>query len=171
MTDGELPKAKPSKPFKPRLILIKDTPSRLVPATALDLELLERYALKSQLEVSLYQRRSLKHHRLYWAILHLVQQNSDAWKSVQTLHGVLMVDAGYYIRQPRLNGDIIEIPSSIAWDARDQAEFNVYFEDAMNVLIDNGHPVPEYIEWLRTKYDGQNLIPPKLNPKYLLRAA
>jgi hypothetical protein len=167
------------------------------------------YAIGSVVEAQFWQKRSLEHLRLYWAVLGECVNNSEGkYGSAEDLHEVLKIALGYtrkielllpsehvdaadvigkalraaqsaingcrwvlrrvlgeFWLTPHLDaannqlasarlriGEItqsrmqVTLPGSIAFHSMDQAEFKVFFENAINQLRRAGYPVDEFIE-------------------------
>ena len=89
------------------------------------------------LKASITRPRSIPHHRLYFAVLKLVAENADdpSLQSVDNLHSIVKLKTGcvQIVRLP--NGQIYQVPGSIKFHKMDQAEFNVFFDMAMSVII------------------------------------
>jgi hypothetical protein len=79
----------------PKLLLVR-TLQGLAPATPYDAERLSAYALKATVEATLWQNRSLGHHRLYWAVLKMCVDNSEGkYGKVDDLHSAIKTALGY----------------------------------------------------------------------------
>lgn len=64
------------------------------------------YPLGADVEVQIYQKRSLEHSRLYWAVLHACVDNSEnKYGTAEDLHSALKVALGYTHKIKRI-GDV-----------------------------------------------------------------
>lgn len=115
-------------------IVMKRDRSGLVPASAFDAELLDRYSLSAEVEVTVKQRCSLPQQRLYWSILHAIVEATDAYPNAEYLHEAIKDELGYVHHVRRIDGQTIRIPDSTAFAKMDQAEFKVFFDRAMELL-------------------------------------
>ena len=79
----------------PKMLLVR-TLQGLAPATPYDAERLSAYAIKATVEATLWQNRSLGHHRLYWAVLKMCCDNSEGkYGKVDDLHSAIKTALGY----------------------------------------------------------------------------
>lgn len=90
-----------------------------------------------QLRAQIAQVRSLPQLRLYWPWIRLVVENSPHFNTEQALHKLLLVACGITEPLIDLEGNISMIPSSIAFDAMGQEEFETYFDAAQQVVSTN----------------------------------
>lgn len=67
--------------------------------------------------------RSVKHHRLFFAKLHALFDRQEAFDSEDKLRAWLTVGAGYCDYRPGQDGVPVAIPTSIAFDELDEADF------------------------------------------------
>lgn len=135
----------------PRVIM-RRVVGGFVPAAPYDEERLMHYGVGHDVEVQLFQRRSLPHLRLYWAVLHEVVENSEGkYGRAEDLHEALKVALGYQRKIQLLDGATIILPGSIALTRMDQAEFNVYFQKVEVELSGAGYDVKGYIDSAKRK--------------------
>jgi hypothetical protein len=79
----------------PKLLLVR-TLQGLAPATPYDAERLSAYAIRATVEATLWQNRSLGHHRLYFAVLKMCVENSEGkYGKVDDLHSAIKTALGY----------------------------------------------------------------------------
>lgn len=131
----------------PRLVMRVGLNKKLEHVVPWGEEMMMHYPLGADVEVQIYQRRSLEHTRLYWAVLHAIVDNTEnKYGSAEDLHSAIKVALGYTHKIKLISGDTIILPGSIAFDKMDQAEFKVYFDRAMNELRKADYPVDKYIE-------------------------
>ena len=111
-------------------------------------EMLSQFAIGSEVEVRIMQRRSLPQLQLYWVILHLCVSNSeDKYGRAEDLHDALKIALGYSRRVPVIGGnEVIILPGSISFGKMTQGDFKVYFDRAMAQLDAAGYPVIEYLK-------------------------
>lgn len=80
------------------------------------------------------QPRSLPRHRLYWVLLRQVVKNNEFFATEEDLHKTLLVGCGVTEPMLTVDGDIVLLPSSTAFDAMEEDRFKAYF-DAMLLII------------------------------------
>lgn len=115
-------------------IFMRRTPRGLEPVAAFDAERLMRYGSGAIVEVSIKQRRSSPHNRLYWSVLAKVVENTEEWASSEVLHDALKVHLGYTERMKTIDGRFVWRASSTAFENMPQDEFRVFFDRAMAAI-------------------------------------
>jgi hypothetical protein len=105
-----------------------------------DLEKLEQLRKGVPLRAQFAQPRSMPRHRLYWVVLRLVVNNTNMFQTEEALHKTLLVGCGIVEPVVTVDGEIIMIPSSTAFDAMTEETFKAYFDEAM-LTIEN-HIIP-----------------------------
>lgn len=86
------------------------------------------------IRVKLMKDRNPRHHRLFFALLHMVFQNQDKYLSQEALRFAVTVQAGW-VDEIKLCGDRVALrPKSIAWGKMDQLEFKTYFDAALRAI-------------------------------------
>jgi hypothetical protein len=90
-----------------------------------------------QLRAQLAQVRSLPQLRLYWPWVRKVVENSEHFTHERSLHNTLLVGCGVVEPMITLSGEIMMIPSSIAFDAMGDQEFSNYFERAQAIVAES----------------------------------
>jgi hypothetical protein len=83
------------------------------------------------------QPRNIQHHRLYWALVHLIHDNIDhrLFPSPDNVHDALKWAAG--IRQTicfPITGEVVEQVGSTSFEKMDQTEFAAFFERACDLV-------------------------------------
>jgi hypothetical protein len=77
-------------------VLLTRTLHGFAPATPYDQERLMHYSIGATVEVQVWQKRSLEHLRLYWAVLHQCVDNSEnKYGRAEDLHDILKITLGY----------------------------------------------------------------------------
>lgn len=144
----------------------------LVPATRLDVKLIEKLPLLKRVFCDIKRPRNAKHHRKFfalmsWAFQHQGMSNNFDWfrafvtckagycstcelppeKVDNTLLTFLREHESHVFFEPTKAGLIrIMIPRSIAWDKMDQEEFDVFYPRALDVLMTEFGIDPEHFE-------------------------
>lgn len=110
------------------------TKCALMPASLHDAEYLSGYDNYAVVEVTIHRGRSRQRHRLYWATLHAVIENHDVLSSAESLHKMLLIGCGLTDPLITLDGEILLLPSSTAFDQLDEPSFKAYFDQAMKII-------------------------------------
>lgn len=85
--------------------------------------------------VNVARRRNVQHHRKLFALLSMVQDNTDKWGSVETLLEDLKISTGLVeIRINALTGLPYVVPKSIGFASMSQDEFEEWFLRAVDLI-------------------------------------
>jgi hypothetical protein len=121
----------------PALIFIR-TRGGLAPASAYDAEALDGYALGAQVEVTIRQRRSGKHHRWFFVCLaRLVESGAVPFLTIDEFLDALKIACGITRLQMRLDGEVYVLPGSISYAKADQKQFQAFADRAAQVIAEN----------------------------------
>lgn len=120
-------------------IIVTKTRNGLSPVGPHEQELLDRYPVGAELEITVKQRRSSKQQAAYWAMLAYVNKATDAYPNTEKLHDALKDHLGYYTILRRFDGTEKQVLDSTAFSAMDQADFKVYFDQAVKALTEQFH--------------------------------
>jgi hypothetical protein len=87
-----------------------------------------------RLEITRANRRSVQHHRLFFALLHVTAQQIDStveqlllWCKIATGHADYIADR---------HGELTPVPRSISFEKMTQDEFNVFFDAAVKAILE-----------------------------------
>ena len=108
----------------------------LIPASMADVEVLDRYKIDSEVEVTFKQRRSLPALQAYWAGLHRVVEAVDNYPSSEHLHNAIKMALKLVTPVMTFEGKLIYVPDSVAISAMDDAEFAEFFKRAQRLVIE-----------------------------------
>lgn len=132
------------KPDKPVYSFIRKGNS-LVPEMEMDVHALDGVAQGQRVRVDIGEWRNLSRLRAYWAMLHEVVAATDANNlTAKRLHEVIKLHNGCVDVVLLPTGQPVAIPSSIALDKMDEAEFVAFFAKAVKWLTETyGYVAPE----------------------------
>lgn len=106
--------------------------------TAADLhadEFFARIKDGSECLVTIRRPRNIAHHRLLFAALHKVVENTDQWPSVEALLDELKLATGHAeVRVNLLTGKPYAVPASINFAAMPQDKFAAWFDQVVQIL-------------------------------------
>jgi hypothetical protein len=119
------------------------------PISDYDWEIAETYRIGATLRARFAQDRSKPHLRLYWAIMHMVAKNNEKWTTAENVDWAVKTGLGYIESIAMLNGGVQIRPKSIALNEMDQAEFNVFFTNAMNLISEKIMPGTDPVELVK----------------------
>lgn len=79
--------------------------------------------------------RSVLHNALYWSQLQdIVESGAVKWPSAEHLHDAIKAELGYVQPVYRFDGTVDLVPDSTAFEKMTQAEFNAFYERAMEMI-------------------------------------
>lgn len=100
-------------------------------------EFLETIGMGKEVLITGRRARNMKHHRLLFAVLRIVWENTDLWETEAALLQELKVLTGLYdIQVSKLTGEVFQVPRSISFAAMTQDVFTVWFDQAVKVLAE-----------------------------------
>lgn len=80
--------------------------------------------------------RNGKHHRLFMALLQLVAENSETYDTVEkALIAVKLVTGHFDLMADPKTGEIIQIPRSISYEAMGQEDFDRWYGQAIDGVL------------------------------------
>ncbi len=96
-------------------------------------ELMRSIRLGECVSVEVKRPRNIQHHRLFFALLNLVFENQEHFKTVDELRFALCIAIGHADPVVTRSGTHMK-PRSISFGKMDQAEFNTFFDRAVNFI-------------------------------------
>jgi hypothetical protein len=107
----------------------------LWPSDPIAEEMIEKLKDGKEVLVTIRRARNPQHHRLLWAMLRKVVDNSDQWASEAVLLDELKLATGLAeVRVNLLTGKPYAVPGSISFAAMDQTKFSAWFDQAVHLL-------------------------------------
>lgn len=119
-----------------RPIFVRRKGSGLFPAGPEDQDALRQYPEGVELEMTVKQLRSLPQLRLYWAILHKVNEATGKFASAEHLHDAIKAKLGYVRQIKLLSGVEVIATDSAAFAAMDAQQFKEFFDKAMQLIAE-----------------------------------
>lgn len=111
---------------------------KLVPADVMSEELLAGIGEGREVLVSIRRARNVKHHRMLFALLRKVRDNSEQWDSDQALLDDLKLATGLFETRVNLvTKKAYAVPGSISFASMSQDAFRVWFDQVLVVLATN----------------------------------
>lgn len=117
-------------------LVLRRTDRGLEPRSRLAADLLQKYPLHADVEVTIKRKRSHPQLRLYWVMLHKVVEATDAFPSAEKLHDALKLDLGFVTPMKTLDGRTVYMPDSAAMNGMDADEFRRFFDKAVARLAE-----------------------------------
>lgn len=129
-------------------IFLTRTPIGFKPSYDEDLERLRKVKMGDTVKVELTMPRNIKFHRKYFGLLSIVLDNMDTpaifktstgqeieVKTVEDLLWHIKFQLGYFEQKITLGGKIVFEPKSIAFHKMDEAEFEVFYNRSIDVIL------------------------------------
>lgn len=122
---------------KPPLPMVVRSEKGLRPARAWDAEDLAADPIGTEYELVKISRRKPRQHRTYWRALALVVKATSKWPTKEKLHRDIKLTLGYVDKAVNLKtGEIVLVPDSTAFDEMDQDAWQVFMDQAMQLIAD-----------------------------------
>lgn len=94
---------------------------------------LRRWKVGETLKCSVKKPRDYRNHKRYFALLNLTFENQEKYTSFEHFRKAVQIAAGHVDELITLDGEVVLIPKSIAFDALDEMEFTKVFGETMTV--------------------------------------
>jgi len=118
-------------------IYLQKTLHSLIPADDDAREALKRWKLGDTLACDVVKPREHKSLRRYWAMVNLVLQNTDQFKSKEQLHAYLKIRAGHCTPiASNTTGEVFYVPDSIDYATLDENQFMQVWVKIVNVICE-----------------------------------
>jgi hypothetical protein len=92
-----------------------------------------RWKIGETLKCAVKKPRDYTNHKRYFALLNLTFSNQERYTSFEHFRRAVQIAAGHVDELITLDGEVVLIPKSIAYDALDELEFCKVFGEAMTV--------------------------------------
>lgn len=117
----------------------------LLPVDAKGQLLLARIKPNQLVRVDVRRPRSIKHLRLFWALMETVHKNlphkyDNIYPTVDSLVDAIKLEVGCFETVVTLSGEILRRPRSIAFHEKGQDEFNDFYNRCCDVVIEHFYP-------------------------------
>lgn len=99
-------------------------------------EALRKIAQGSIVSIEVKRPRNVKFHRMFWALMSIVHENTDGerYPTVEDLVAAVKISAGLRTRIELPNGEIGFIPGSIAFAKMTQDEFDAFYSRVCDLV-------------------------------------
>ena len=84
--------------------------------------------------IELKRERNIPHHRKFFAMLSIILQNQDSYKSMDDLLDVCKIRIGHCRTVQTKSGEV-KIPKSISFAAMDQSQFEAFYDRAIAWVV------------------------------------
>ena len=72
--------------------------------------------------------RNLKHHRQFFALLHVIFEAQDFFPTIENLRAQVLIGCGFYQKMHRFDGSYYYVADSMAFDKMGDDAFNPFFD-------------------------------------------
>lgn len=114
-------------------IFLTRTLNGLAPADEAAKQAVKRWKMGETLKCSVRKPRCYKNHKHYFALLNLTFENQERYTSFEHFRKAVQIAAGHVDELITLDGEVVLLPKSIAYDALDEMEFSKVFGETMTV--------------------------------------
>lgn len=106
----------------------------LVPTDDVGREALAKLKIGQKAMVEVRSARNPEHHRMLFAVLRVVVDNSDTYPSEEALLDTLKIAAGHTETRMTLDGRAFIVPKSIAFESMSQEDFRGFFDKSIAII-------------------------------------
>lgn len=125
---------------KPPAPMVEKGPRGFIPLTAYDAEVLMADTVGTEYDLVKRTKRSRPQQRLYWLMLGRIVKATGRWPNAEKLHRDIKLTLGYVEESVNLRtGDISISADSTALDSMTQDEFQIYFDQAVKLVVEQMH--------------------------------
>ena len=109
--------------------------SGFVPASAGEFEKFQKFKLGDVYEVEVKLKRNYGFHKKFFGMLNLTFANQDFTDNFELFREALIIEAGFCVDQPLLDGTVQPRAKSISFAKMDQAEFEEVYNRVLDVCL------------------------------------
>lgn len=107
----------------------------LRPACPLAEEVFSGLALNGEVFADITRPRSLGHHKKLFALLKIIRDNQDFYKTTDDVLDALKVATGHWYPMKTQTGQTVAKTKSIAFNKMDQLAFNEFWDAVVGVVV------------------------------------
>lgn len=93
----------------------------------------KRWKVGETLRCKVVKPRSYANHKRYFALLTLTFDNQERYENFEIFRKAVQIAAGHVEQIITLDGEVVLLPKSIAYDSLDEMEFSKVFAETMTV--------------------------------------
>lgn len=117
-----------------RTLFTRGIGNTLVPADPAALELVQSIKPGGSLWLRGNRARNPRRHRLFWALVQIIKENTDARQSPDAIADYLKIRGGHVEVFKRPGGEVVEVPKSISFSRCSESEFKSFIDRLMDVI-------------------------------------
>jgi hypothetical protein len=120
-------------------IYLRKSLSSFIPADDEAAEVLKNYSQGTVVSCDIKRPRNYEHHKKLFALLNIVVDNQERFKSVAELLDAIKFELGYTETRETFDG-WVRIPKSISFASMSQDEFNKFYSRSIDAIL--AHVLP-----------------------------
>jgi len=97
--------------------------------------MLKKYKFGDEAEIEIKQKRNVKFHRLFFAMINLTYNNQDITDDRNDFREAVIIHAGYYRLQKQIDGSEIKRAESISFAKMDNITFSELYSKVFDVCL------------------------------------
>ena len=117
-------------------LTLRRTKEGLIPLDDKSVEAIKKVKLGDDILAEYKPRRNVANHRRYFSLLNNVIHNQEYYKNVDNLLDVIKLKTGHFKTVVTHKGEQMYIPQSIAFHAMSEDEFQEFFSETIDVLLE-----------------------------------
>ncbi len=119
----------------------------LVPSGHHDATEFEKLKFNNEYKIDARKARNPEHHRKAFALINLIFDSQEKYRSVEDLLTELKLRTGWYREHVRMNGEMVYIPKSISFADMDQTQFETFYDRVADIAVQD-YGLEEALEFL-----------------------
>lgn len=128
--------------MKTQILHVKRAGDNLQPADEDAIGIIRRLPVNKRIDIRVWKERSAEQNALYWRILEKTVEATGRWHTANELHLALKVACGYVDKVMLLDGRLVLVPGSIAFDRMNQEEAQRYYDAALRIVCEEIMEMP-----------------------------
>jgi|SRR5215472_1843812 len=117
-------------------IIVRKRGAFLCPANRVAVAAFHKLADGERTTIKFGSKRSVAQNQMYWGVLEQVVAATGRWRTAEELHIALKVATGHVDIVQLIDGRMVKVPGSIAFDHMNQDEAQAYYDAAFRVICD-----------------------------------
>lgn len=133
---------------RPQTFHVKRIGACLYPADAEAAARIRKIPVKTATTIRISRERSHEQNSMYWRVLERTVEATGRWRTAEELHLALKVATGFVDQVRLLDGRLVLVPGSIAFDAMGQEDAQRFYDAALKIVSEElmgGMPVEELL--------------------------
>lgn len=95
----------------------------------------EKLRMASDYKMDLRKARNPDHHRKGFALIKLIFDSQERFRSMDAMLTELKIKTGWYHEHITADGKLVYVPKSIAFESMDQTTFETFYDKLIDVAI------------------------------------